>query len=641
MVARVCGIGVGDCGCNIAASVGRQLSAKDRESIEFQFLNTNWPSLKNLYVAYPFLFPETYGNLVVMGSEDPDIAGGGAGDDPATGLRAFELSKKQLMERLMAKNFQEYWVFFGTGKGTGSGAAYPLVKMLREELQKITFGYGVSPAPDIQMDEDCLDHNIKVFQQFDESGFLTGQLLNAKLFENEDLCKLPLVQAYDKANELLAHGLASVMRFTADPSATDLNDFRKNIYPGRRMTIKKVCIRKNWSVADIVARIQQCSTNTWHDINLSKVRAALIIVEGVYTMELEKIIGEQFRIEVRKMRGIKASDALTDYRQYVASYPSPDDNLYITAMFVDAPKNAAFVPPIIHGHDFTLPDLPKNIDTLAPVAAKSLAPVQNPVPVKRAAENAHSVATTPTTVALQPIVLDSVVPDNVLMPRQYSELPLLCDDDLKSVPMSTAPVEIELASSAPASPSLNGGGHAASVQKKLAAINGSANQKTEFSTLREMIKEASLNNEHARKQLAATPTAEFRAKVSEGKPGNSILECLDMLKQYHFLFGKEWKELCLQELREKVVLGEYTFYDPDGRKIALGKDVPMNRMKAMLDWDLHDAIKKEIRMRIAIVETFDFETLRSLNIEKKEIEKPKKSGVWSSIKEFVSKTDGD
>jgi cell division GTPase FtsZ len=173
-----------------------------------RFLDTNEFALSDLPEEERFLIgARTTGRL-------------GARHDPEVALRALEESRSEV-EAL----FSQYpiIILIGTGgKGTGSGAMFPLAQIARQQ-KKLVIPIFVRPSFERhEVDKRHYDHAVRAIEQFDAAGIRLIEILNDRGYTEHDPQPQPVV--WERMNVPFARGLRGLIYVLWDLSQVDPSD---------------------------------------------------------------------------------------------------------------------------------------------------------------------------------------------------------------------------------------------------------------------------------------------------------------------------------------------------------------------------------------------------------------------------------
>jgi cell division GTPase FtsZ len=179
-----------------------------RRAVTTRFLDTNEFALSDVLAEEQFVIgARTTGRL-------------GARHDPEVALRALEESRSEV-ENL----FSQYSIIIliGTGgKGTGSGAMFPLAQIARQQ-KKLVIPIFVRPSfEQHEVDKRHYDHAVRAIEQFDSAGIRLVEILNDRGYTEHD--PQPQSVVWERMNVPFARGLRGLIYVLWDLSQVDPSD---------------------------------------------------------------------------------------------------------------------------------------------------------------------------------------------------------------------------------------------------------------------------------------------------------------------------------------------------------------------------------------------------------------------------------
>jgi cell division GTPase FtsZ len=179
-----------------------------RRAVTTRFLDTNEFALSDVPKEEQFIIgARTTGRL-------------GARHDPEVALRALEESRSDV-ENL----FSQYSIIIliGTGgKGTGSGAMFPLAQIARQQ-KKLVIPIFVRPSfEQHEVDKRHYDHAVRAIEQFDSAGIRLIEILNDRGYTEHD--PQPQAVVWERMNVPFARGLRGLIYVLWDLSQVDPSD---------------------------------------------------------------------------------------------------------------------------------------------------------------------------------------------------------------------------------------------------------------------------------------------------------------------------------------------------------------------------------------------------------------------------------
>ena len=179
-----------------------------RRAVTTRFLDTNEFALSDVAREERFLIgARTTGRL-------------GARHDPEVALAALQESRSDVEEL-----FSQYSIIIliGTGgKGTGSGAMFPLAQMARQQ-KKLVIPIFVRPSFERhEVDKRHYDHAVRAIEQFDAAGIRLIEILNDRGYTEHD--PQPQSVVWERMNVPFARGLRGLIYVLWDLSQVDPSD---------------------------------------------------------------------------------------------------------------------------------------------------------------------------------------------------------------------------------------------------------------------------------------------------------------------------------------------------------------------------------------------------------------------------------
>ncbi len=144
----------------------------------------------------------------------------GARHDPEVGFLALQESRGEVEKLFSAYSII---ILIGTGgKGTGSGAMFPLAQMARAQ-KKLVIPIFVRPSFERhEVDKRHYDHAVRAIEQFDGAGLRLIEILNDRGYTEHDPQPQPVV--WERMNVPFARGLRGLMYVLWDLSQVDPSD---------------------------------------------------------------------------------------------------------------------------------------------------------------------------------------------------------------------------------------------------------------------------------------------------------------------------------------------------------------------------------------------------------------------------------
>jgi cell division GTPase FtsZ len=192
----------------VTRKIDSRYAERLKRAVTTRFLDTNEFALSDVPEEERFLIGAgTTGRL-------------GARHDPEVGLHALQESRKDVEEL-----FSQYSiiVLIGTGgKGTGSGAMFPLAQIAREQ-KKLVIPIFVRPSFERhEVDKRHYDHAVRAIEQFDAAGIRLVEILNDRGYMEHD--PQPQSVVWERMNVPFARGLRGLIYVLWDLSQVDPSD---------------------------------------------------------------------------------------------------------------------------------------------------------------------------------------------------------------------------------------------------------------------------------------------------------------------------------------------------------------------------------------------------------------------------------
>src|SRR5215467_514574 len=179
-----------------------------RRAVTTRFLDTNEFSLSDVPMEERFIIgARTTGRL-------------GARHDPEVAFNALQESRREVEDL-----FSQYSIIIliGTGgKGTGSGAMFPLAQIARQQ-KKLVIPIFVRPSfEQHEVDKRHYDHAVHAIEQFDSAGIRLIEILNDRGYTEHD--PQPQSVVWEHMNVPFARGLRGLIYVLWDLSQVDPSD---------------------------------------------------------------------------------------------------------------------------------------------------------------------------------------------------------------------------------------------------------------------------------------------------------------------------------------------------------------------------------------------------------------------------------
>jgi cell division GTPase FtsZ len=277
-----------------------------RRAVTSRFLDTNEFALSDVPSEERFIIgARTTGRL-------------GARHDPEVARRALEESRSEVEEL-----FSQYSIIIliGTGgKGTGSGAMFPLAEMARQQ-KKLVIPIFVRPSfEQHEVDKRHYDHAVRAIEQFDSAGIRVIEILNDRGYTAHD--PQPQSVVWERMNVPFARGLRGLIYVLSDLSQVDPSDL-SILFAGQgrlRIGFGEIDPSDGWDPSDqlVEQAARRCCDNPYYAFH-KPAGTSLICIEGDWS----NLVDARIKGRIAIAMGVEANSPYSPLYARAVGLPRP------------------------------------------------------------------------------------------------------------------------------------------------------------------------------------------------------------------------------------------------------------------------------------------------------------------------------